>query len=201
MDFARPVGLGSLVRGTSLLLRHPGSAGGAPLRHRDFLSWKPCGAAVRARSLARRSAGDPAASTAERLAVDLRLLHDLRSAHHARRAAWPFAFRGHRSDSRPLPRILHADAAGTLYRADRARAPHFPDRPSHSCRTVRLAPSGHAGSTTMKLNLERGLRASVAIAAVVAQLAAISGPAAAFCGFYVAKADAKLFNKSSKVVL
>src|SRR6185436_2255136 len=26
-------------------------------------------------------------------------------------------------------------------------------------------------------------------------------PAAAFCGFYVAKADAKLFNKSSKVVL
>ncbi len=27
------------------------------------------------------------------------------------------------------------------------------------------------------------------------------GPAAAFCGFYVAKADSKLFNKSSKVVL
>ena len=32
-------------------------------------------------------------------------------------------------------------------------------------------------------------------------LAAIAGPAAAFCGFYVAKADSKLFNKSSKVVL
>ena len=28
-----------------------------------------------------------------------------------------------------------------------------------------------------------------------------AGPASAFCGFYVAKADAKLFNKSSKVVL
>jgi len=53
----------------------------------------------------------------------------------------------------------------------------------------------------MKLNLARRLRASVALAAVVAQLAATSGPAAAFCGFYVAKADAKLFNKSSKVVL
>src|SRR5881398_3299847 len=37
--------------------------------------------------------------------------------------------------------------------------------------------------------------------AVLAVLAAIAGPAAAFCGFYVAKADAKLFNKSSKVVL
>jgi hypothetical protein len=37
--------------------------------------------------------------------------------------------------------------------------------------------------------------------AVAAMLAAIAGPAAAFCGFYVAKADSKLFNKSSKVVL
>src|SRR3981081_4469416 len=45
------------------------------------------------------------------------------------------------------------------------------------------------------------LKAGVALAAVVAQLAALAGPASAFCGFYVAKADAKLFNKSSKVVL
>jgi hypothetical protein len=45
------------------------------------------------------------------------------------------------------------------------------------------------------------LKAGVALAAVIAQLAALGGPAAAFCGFYVAKADSKLFNKSSKVVL
>jgi hypothetical protein len=45
------------------------------------------------------------------------------------------------------------------------------------------------------------LKGGVAIAAVAAQLVALSGPAGAFCGFYVAKADAKLFNKSSKVVL
>jgi hypothetical protein len=45
------------------------------------------------------------------------------------------------------------------------------------------------------------LKSTVAVAAVVAQLIAQVGPAAAFCGFYVAKADAKLFNKSSKVVL
>jgi hypothetical protein len=45
------------------------------------------------------------------------------------------------------------------------------------------------------------LKSSVALVAVTAQLVALSGPAGAFCGFYVAKADAKLFNKSSKVVL
>jgi hypothetical protein len=38
-------------------------------------------------------------------------------------------------------------------------------------------------------------------AAIATVLAALAGPAAAFCGFYVAKADSKLFNKSSKVVL
>jgi hypothetical protein len=42
------------------------------------------------------------------------------------------------------------------------------------------------------------LKAGIAAAAIVAAFAA---PAAAFCGFYVAKADSKLFNKSSKVVL
>jgi hypothetical protein len=52
---------------------------------------------------------------------------------------------------------------------------------------------------TRKLN--RRLKATVALAAVLAQIAASGGPAAAFCGFYVAKADSKLFNKSSKVVL
>lgn len=43
------------------------------------------------------------------------------------------------------------------------------------------------------------LKAGVAFAAILSHLAA--APAAAFCGFYVAKADSKLFNKSSKVVL
>jgi len=45
------------------------------------------------------------------------------------------------------------------------------------------------------------LRASVAVVAVGAQLALSIAPATAFCGFYVAKADSKMFNKSSKVVL
>src|ERR1700733_2171997 len=42
-------------------------------------------------------------------------------------------------------------------------------------------------------------KVGVAIAALLSQ--SVAGPAAAFCGFYVASADAKLFNKSSKVVL
>src|ERR1700721_3460068 len=45
------------------------------------------------------------------------------------------------------------------------------------------------------------LKASVALAAICAQLAVCVEPASAFCGFYVAKADVKMFNKSSKVVL
>ena len=44
------------------------------------------------------------------------------------------------------------------------------------------------------------LRLLPAVAAVALALAAAS-PASAFCGFYVAKADTKLFNRASKVVL
>ena len=45
------------------------------------------------------------------------------------------------------------------------------------------------------------LKADVALAAIIAQLAVTAGPAGAFCGFYVAQADTKMFNHSSKVVL
>jgi hypothetical protein len=44
------------------------------------------------------------------------------------------------------------------------------------------------------------LQSTVAFAAMAGQLS-LAGPASAFCGFYVAQADSKLFNKSSKVVL
>jgi hypothetical protein len=43
------------------------------------------------------------------------------------------------------------------------------------------------------------LKTGVAIIAILTQLAV--GPASAFCGFYVAQADSKLFNTSSKVIL
>src|SRR5262250_829855 len=51
------------------------------------------------------------------------------------------------------------------------------------------------------MTLAKHLKSTVAIASVLALLAGQISPAVAFCGFYVAKADAKLFNKSSKVVL
>jgi hypothetical protein len=47
----------------------------------------------------------------------------------------------------------------------------------------------------------RRLKTGVAVVAILAQLGAAMTPAAAFCGFYVAKADSKLFNRASKVVL
>jgi hypothetical protein len=52
----------------------------------------------------------------------------------------------------------------------------------------------------MKSKTAYRLMAGVAAGALLA-FAALAGPAWAFCGFYVAQADAKLFNKSSKVVL
>jgi hypothetical protein len=45
------------------------------------------------------------------------------------------------------------------------------------------------------------LKRGAAAAAILVMLGALAAPAWAFCGFYVAQADAKLFNKSSKVVL
>jgi hypothetical protein len=54
-------------------------------------------------------------------------------------------------------------------------------------------------SITMRSKVSARLNVGVALVAMVSQLAA--GAADAFCGFYVAKADSKLFNRSSKVVL
>jgi hypothetical protein len=56
---------------------------------------------------------------------------------------------------------------------------------------------GHARSPLMIKTRFSRLQAGVAVAALLA----LAGPAAAFCGFYVAQADSKLFNESSKVVL
>jgi hypothetical protein len=51
----------------------------------------------------------------------------------------------------------------------------------------------------MRYGVAHCLKTGVAAGAILAQLA--TGPASAFCGFYVAQADSKLFNTSSKVVL
>jgi hypothetical protein len=53
----------------------------------------------------------------------------------------------------------------------------------------------------MKRTFARRLKMTVAATAIIAQLGVAVAPAMAFCGFYVAKADSKLFNKASKVVI
>src|SRR5215475_13649583 len=49
------------------------------------------------------------------------------------------------------------------------------------------------------IKIAHGLKCGVAALALLSNL--VVAPANAFCGFYVAQADAKLFNTSSKVVL
>src|SRR5262249_32760258 len=198
VDLARTMGLGGVVRGAARLLCDPGAARRTPLRHGAVLPRWPRGASVRARLVARRSDCHPNSSAAKRLAPDLRVLHDLRSAPLTRCAARPLRVRGFGCASRPLSRFLHADAASALRGADRALPPHPAHRPNPAGRAICLDQAGQPRSFPMTKTFSSRLKTTVAVLAV---LAAIAGPAAAFCGFYVAKADSKLFNKSSKVVL
>jgi hypothetical protein len=52
-----------------------------------------------------------------------------------------------------------------------------------------------------KRKMKRTLKKTLAAAASGLAVTALTGGAFAFCGFYVAKADTKLFNKASKVVI
>src|SRR5205085_12085252 len=132
-------------------------------RHRGVLLRRPRGAAVRARCVARRSACDPAAPVAERLAADLHLLHDLRSAHLAGLAAWPLHLRGIGRRAGALHGVLHADATRALRRPDRTFTVHPADRQASPRGTVFLDPPSPARSIPMK-----ALKSSVAVAAVLA---------------------------------
>ena len=49
--------------------------------------------------------------------------------------------------------------------------------------------------------MKRSLKKTLAATASVIAASALAGGAVAFCGFYVAKADTKLFNKASKVAI
>ena len=192
---ARPSGWPRFV-----LLRHPGAARRAPLRCGDFLPRQSCRAAVRARLVARRPAGHSDASAAERLAADLLVLHDLGSAHHADSRLGRFIFALSVALLGALFDVLHADAAGALRRADRAVPAHPSHRQSPSGGTVLLDARRpcreHRNDPRSPSSSEVDRRARGHPAHRHARR-----PAAAFCGFYVAKADSKLFNKSSKVVL
>src|SRR5262245_62983548 len=53
----------------------------------------------------------------------------------------------------------------------------------------------------MEAPMRNKLRSWLAFALLSVAASMAAHPAQAFCGFYVAKADAKLFNKASKVVV
>src|SRR5262249_37750536 len=150
---------------------------------------------------ARRSLDYSAASTPKRLAVDLCVLHDFGPAHLTGFSLGPISLCARGGTACPLSRFLHADAAGTLCGVDRVVAAHSPHRQVSSGGAVHVKSSGHPRSITMTRKLKSQLKAGVAFAAIAAQLVFLAQPALAFCGFYVAKADSKLFNRSSKVVL
>src|SRR5262249_43693581 len=128
----------------------------------------------------------------------------LRSAHLAGFAARPLPVRARGRSARTPARVRLADAARPLRGADRAVAAHTSDRPCPTRRAVLLDPHGPARSCPMTptktTKTKCRLKTSVALLAIALQLAAQVGPAAAFCGFSAAKADAKLFKKSPKGV-
>src|SRR5262249_20790824 len=146
-------------------------------------------------ALARRSPGDPHPPAGERLAAAVRVLHDLGPKDHPGFSAGPADLRRRRGRARALLHLLRANTARALSRARSACVRRLVHRPT----AAGAPPSMGAGANSWRTGMM--LRASLA-ALLVAITVALAAPAAqAFCGFYVAKADSKLYNKASKVVL
>src|SRR5262249_47283870 len=125
---------------------------------------------------------------------DLRPQDDARPPHHAhslrrvrRRPRLRAAVRTMEARRAHLGAVFRipAGAAARSRQADRAR------------RAVPLVATDRAMRSRYMGSISRLLAAAASAAALLVPLA----PAHAFCGFYVAKADAKLFNKASKVVV
>src|SRR6185295_9421132 len=200
---AGPVGERRLLRLPPRVPGRPGGEpGGAQRRHLRLPRLLP-GGPLRARPLARPAGRHPTPPARERRVPDLHLLHDLRSQDHARFAGRTRALRpAHRPGSglRPL-RALPAQRPHPL--------PRFPlagraaDRPAAARPAVRLARDRARGIDlrTPSPRKENRMKRLPIVLLAAAAVAATTGAAFAFCGFYVAKADTKLFNQASQVVL
>src|SRR6185295_10589282 len=206
MGLSRPVGERRLLR---LPRRLPGRAGGEPrgaerrhLRLPRLLPRDP----LRAGALARPAGRHSSPPARERRLPDLHLLHDLGPQDHARLARRPPPLR---PAGRPRSRLRHlralpAQRPPALARLSLAgRAAHRPAAAGQALRLERrqeriAGPDPSAPSPRRKEN--RMKRLPIALLATAA-LAAAAGTAFGFCGFYVAKADTKLFNQASQVVL
>ena len=156
-------------------------------------------------ALARRAARHPAPPLAERRAPALRVLHDLRPADHARLARR--AASSSRCSSRSARgRAVPSSSAPTAC-SGRSPSARSPCRCSTGCcpatryqlaRQRRGTPRHRRGDGTRLMNRSPP---SADRSPPRSRLLAVSAHALAFCGFYVAKADTKLFNKASQVVL
>src|SRR5215210_840358 len=178
--------------------------GRAQRRHLGLPRLLP-GGPVRPRALAGAANGGPAPPDRERSLPSLHLLHDLGPQDHARLADRPRPLRPPRGPGcwlRPL-RALPAQWADPV-----ARLPVAPDtarRPAAARGALRLAPGSGSGARPStpggKENRVKRLILPLLVLTALAALAMATGTALAFCGFYVAKADTRLFNHASKVVL
>ena len=143
---------------------------------------------------------DPAAPAPERRAPSLRLLHDLGSEDDARLATRAILFAllvAARRGLRPVPPLPHERPPLVARRSSRSSFPCI-DR-------LVAGPRGTGPRQPQVSSLSRKERAmnrsfDSRAAHWSCRLLRPARPAP-FCGFYVAKADAKLFNRASQVVL
>src|SRR5438093_781544 len=176
--------------------RWPSARARSPRRRHGDLPRVLRGSARRPLALARRAARHPAAPAGERRARPVRLLHDLGPEDDAGFAgrSGPVRGAGGAGCSRGSVLAVPDQWSPVVSRHLLARGP-----------AARPAAAGRALPVEIDRDVTQGKepRMKLTMTLVAAALTvALAAPAAlAFCGFYVAKADTKLFNQASQVVL
>src|SRR5438132_338049 len=138
-------------------------------------------------TVARRAARHPAAPAGERRARAVRLLHDLGSQDHPGLARGP-------------PALRRARGAGGLRRPVHAVQDQRPAVVARRVLADRPADRLAAARPTLPME-ELAMKHVTALVAALLVVALAAPTVLAFCGFYVARADAKLFNQASQVRL
>src|SRR5262245_22151346 len=196
MGVARPVGKRRRLRLPAGVGRQPRHQSRGPSRRDLDLPRGPRGSTRQPLALARGAPHHPVAPDGERRVDPVRLLHDLRPEDDARFAGRPIPVRGAcgaRRSRRPVLAVPDQWAPVVSHHL-LARGPA--DRP-------------FAAGPALPVEIDRyvtggkepRMKPITTLAAVVLTVALTAPAALAFCGFYVAKADTKLFNQASQVVL
>src|SRR5262249_1283704 len=187
LGVARPMGQRARVRLPAGVRRRPrGQSRRPPRRHARVPHVLP-GPARAPLVLARRAARGSPAPAGDRRARAVRLLHDL----------------GSQDDTRLTRRAPAVRGAGRARRLRRA-VPVVPNqRPAVVAgrllaRRTRHRPAAARPTLSME---ELAMKHASAFVAALLVVALAAPTVLAFCGFYVAKADTRLFNQDSQVVL